>query len=155
MTKRRRWRFLGDLKQRHLEEDVLYVHASPRDPIVEYILPYDPEYHPEKCADIFERVERACFVGHTHIPGVMTPEPKFTYPQDVGYRYELGDANAVVNLGSVGQPRDRDPRASYVLFDGECVEWRRVEYDIEAVVEKVKKIGCIDDLAGERLRQGK
>jgi diadenosine tetraphosphatase ApaH/serine/threonine PP2A family protein phosphatase len=154
--KRRRWQYLGDLKQRHMDEDILYVHASPRDPVTEYILPYDPEYHPEKCADIFARVERACFVGHTHIPGVMIEEPAFVYPADVDYRYELPrDGKAVLNVGSVGQPRDRDPRASYVLFDGEAVEWRRVEYDIDAAVEKIRKVECLDDRAGERLRLGK
>jgi len=154
--KRRRWKFLGELHQRHMIDDILYVHASPRDPVMEYILPYDPVYDPGKCADIFKRVERACFVGHTHIPGVMTTEPKFIYPADIDFKFRLEPGEKYVfNIGSVGQPRDRDPRASYVLFDGETVEWRRIEYDIDAVAAKVGKIDCIDDLAGERLKLGK
>jgi len=153
--KRHRWRFLGELKLRHMEDDDLFVHASPRDPVAEYILPQDPVYDPNKCADIFGRIEHLAFVGHTHIPGVMTPEPRFIQPKDIDHRWEVSTGKAVVNLGSVGQPRDRDPRASYVLFDGESVVWRRVEYDIQAVIAKVRKVPCLDERVGTRLLEGK
>ena len=57
----------------------------------------------------------------------------------------------IVNIGSVGQPRDRDPRSSYVLFDGEEIIWRRVEYDIETTRSLIKANPNLDDRLGDRL----
>ncbi len=154
--KHRRWQFLGDLKQRHMEDGALYVHASPRDPVMEYVLPTDPQYDPDKCADIFTRVERIAFCGHTHVPGVLIENPAWVPITEFDdFVFELTEGKFVVNIGSVGQPRDRDPRASYVLFDGEKVTWRRLEYDFNATIEKIRKLGCIDERAGTRLAQGK
>lgn len=153
--KRRRWRFLGNLMLSHIDEDVLFVHASPRDPLREYVLPADADYHEDKVVDIFERVERLCFVGHSHIPGVLTPEPRWLKPSDLDGEFVLEEGKAVVNIGSVGQPRDRDTRASYVLWDGNKVVFRRVEYDYSKTIEKVNKISCLDPRCGERLAQGR
>ncbi|MBN1809708.1 MAG: metallophosphoesterase [Planctomycetes bacterium] len=154
--KRRRWEFLGDLRLSRREGHDLFVHASPRDPIREYIVPSDPEYHPEKLADIFERIEHTCYVGHTHFPGVIVEgEEKFHRVEDMDYRYAKGEAKAVVNIGSVGQPRDRDPRSCYVLMSEREVIWRRVEYDIETTIAKIKANDCLDDRSGLRLAEGK
>jgi len=153
--KRRRWKFLEELHLRCTEGTMLFVHASPRDPVMEYVLPSDPLYHPEKCASIFERVERFAFCGHTHFPGVMTPEPRFQTPDELGGKYIFGEEKAVINLGSVGQPRDRDPRACYALLGDDKVEWRRIEYDYNKTIEKIKANSCLDDRAGLRLAEGK
>ena len=61
----------------------------------------------------------------------------------------------IVNPGSVGQPRDRDPRASYAMMDDEQIEFIRLEYDIPAVVEKVKAIRELSDFLGQRLIEGR
>ena len=153
--KRRRWNFLEELHLRQTEDGILLVHASPRDPVMEYVLPSDPVYYPEKCASIFERVERFAFCGHTHFPGVMTPEPRFRTPSELGGKYALGKDKAVINIGSVGQPRDRDPRACYLLLGENEVIWRRVEYDLDKTIEKIKANPCLDDRAGLRLAEGK
>ena len=68
---------------------------------------------------------------------------------------QLGHDRAVVNVGSVGQPRDRDPRSSFVLFDGDVVEFLRVPYDVERVVKKVESIPELDNFLGARLRDGR
>lgn len=153
--KRRRWKFLGDLKQRHQDEELLFVHASPRDPVNEYILPTDPIYHQEKLEHTFTFVERLCFMGHTHFPGVFTADLNFRTPAKLDYCYEVGEEKALINIGSVGQPRDRDVRACYVLFDGQTVRYRRVEYDYNKTIEKVKKSNCLDDFCGLRLAEGR
>ena len=153
--KRRRWRYLGDLKLRHLDEDILFVHASPRDPVLEYVLPTDPDHNPEKIDAIFARVERLCFVGHTHMPGVFTEEPCFYKPSEIEYSYTIGPGKAVINIGSVGQPRDRDTRACYVLLDDDNVTWRRVEYDFEKTMKKIDKVECLDNRCGVRLAYGR
>ena len=58
-------------------------------------------------------------------------------------------------MGSVGQPRDRDPRASYLLLEDDRATWRRIEYDFHRTIEKVKANACLDDRAGLRLAEGK
>ena len=62
---------------------------------------------------------------------------------------------ALVNVGSVGQPRDNDPRACYATFDVDTVLYHRVEYDVEAVVAKVRASTALDNSLGERLRTGR
>jgi len=154
--RRQRWAFLGGLKIRHEEGGVMWVHASPRRPINEYIFPDDVVTAPTKMNGVFERIERRCFVGHTHVPGVFTNEPDFYPPADLGGSYTFLDhEKCIVNPGSVGQPRDRDPRASYALLNAEKVEFIRVEYDIKAVIRKVAGIPELNDFLGQRLLEGR
>jgi len=104
----------------------------------------------------FQRTQ-LCFTGHTHVPQVFiktggrileTPPNDVTVPQ--------GEAMKVaVNVGSVGQPRDRDPRACYCLFDPATrrIEFRRVSYDIRAVAAKILSAG-LPPILGFRLFKG-
>ncbi len=93
----------------------LCVHGTPRRPINEYLFPEDAINSPVKMQQIFERVGQYCLVGHTHVPGVFTDEPDFYPPDDLEGVYKLNDhEKAIINPGSVGQPRDLDPRASYI-----------------------------------------
>ena len=62
-----------------------------------------------------EMILPVCFVGHTHVPGVFLEGPDFYSPDELDYRFELTDEKAIINVGSVGQPRDRDPRSSFVV----------------------------------------
>jgi diadenosine tetraphosphatase ApaH/serine/threonine PP2A family protein phosphatase len=153
--KKRRWDYLASLEERHQESDFLYVHASPRDPIYEYVLDQDAIFAQDKLAKIFAHMPRIAFVGHTHVPGVMTEEPKWHGVKELEYEWEFVSEKQIINLGSVGQPRDRDPRASYLEIDSDGCKWHRVEYDIDAVVEKVKGVDCLDDRNGLRLLQGR
>ncbi|XAM01373.1 metallophosphoesterase family protein [Phycisphaeraceae bacterium D3-23] len=154
--RRKRYEYLGNLLVRKWEEGTLYVHASPRRPINEYIFPDDVVSAPNKMSSIFDRITERCFVGHTHVTGVFTDEPDFYPPADLGGAYKWGtDDKAIVNPGSVGQPRDRDPRASYAIMTDEQVEFVRLEYDVNAVVEKVKAIDDLSDFLGQRLVEGR
>jgi predicted phosphodiesterase len=177
--RRARWQFLGGMTVRHQEPDILYVHASPRRPINEYIFPEDVFTNPQKVVANFERLDRRlCFVGHTHQPGVFLDDPYFDPPNELpdSPYYEIEDERAIINVGSVGQPRDRDPRASYVLVyrknggetdaaeslvaaalscSVEQVEFIRVEYDCEQTVQKIMAQPALDDLLGTRLYEGR
>lgn len=136
---------------------LLAVHGSPRRPINEYIFPDDAQNTPEKLESIFERVERLCIVGHTHVPGVFTNEPDFYPPSELGdncYKFIEGE-KAVINVGSVGQPRDLDPRASYVVLHGDRAEFIRVEYPIDPVAQKIRAVPELNDWLGERLYEGR
>lgn len=153
-AKMARWAFLEKLVPMKEVGDVLYVHGSPRAPTTEYIVPRDG-HDKRKMGDIFGRFQRACFVGHSHIPGIYTEEG-FLSPKDLCdiYMFEPGK-KALVNVGSVGQPRDGDTRASYVTFDGDCVVFRRIPYDIERTASKIYAIPELDRFLGDRLKEGK
>lgn len=158
--KKERWGLLSNLKLTHKEGDVFYVHGSPRDPTMEYILRSDCTSFtgdvPEKIADIFSRFEGSCFVGHTHDPGVITQDSVFRSPREVDDRWRLERGRKyVVNVGSVGQPRDGDTRACYVVHDGDTVFWRRVTYDYQVTMNKIYSIHELDRRAGDRLALGR
>ena len=88
---------------------------------------------------IFERFERLCFNGHTHVPGVFTEDGKFLSPAEIGNKYTLAGTKAMFNVGSVGQPRDGDWRAAYCIYDIDpgVVEERRVKYDLQTAQKKI------------------
>jgi len=154
--RRKRWEFLGNLEIRKNAENALWVHASPRRPINEYIFPDDVLTAPLKMQQIFERIETRCFVGHTHVTGVFTDEPDFYPPADLGGSYTFIEAEkCIVNPGSVGQPRDRDPRASYAIVNEKKVEFFRLEYNIDKVIKKVEAIPDLSDFLGHRLAEGR
>ncbi len=152
----RRWDFLGALKVRQSFNGTLCVHGSPRRPINEYIFADDVVTAPTKIQQIFDRVQRACLVGHTHVQGLFTDEPDFYPPDEFNHTYKFNQwEKVVINVGSVGQPRDRDPRAAYGILHEDQMEFVRLEYDINAVVEKISAIPEINDFFGQRLLDGR
>lgn len=155
-NKKHRWEFMGQLPDRREEGDVLYVHASPREPVFEYLFcDKSPMFSQEDLDENFRLVKRLCFVGHTHHPAVILDDFQCIYPENDRYTYKFPQGQkAIVNVGSVGQPRDHDNRACYVLVDDDAVTYRRIPYDIESVIEKIAKIGCINKRCGLRLRDG-
>ena len=94
-----RWKFLGSLPVRIRTNEFVAVHASPRRPINEYIFPDDIYTNPGKFVSIFERFDRLCFVGHTHVPGVFLEGPDFYSPDELDGRFELSDEKAIINVG--------------------------------------------------------
>ena len=140
-------------------EAVVYTHGSPRNPTKEYVTPRDSR-DVDKMTKIFEKMDSICFVGHTHVPGVFVRAPgeegySYSTPADLFGVYMDTGEKALVNVGSVGQPRDNDPRACYATFDMDTVVYHRVEYDVEAVVTKVRASTALDNSLGERLRVGR
>jgi len=150
----KRWDFLGNLEEVHRDGDLLYVHGTPRDPVGEYLYPRDI-YRPEKLHAILDEIDWLCFCGHTHVPGVWTQDLIYLTPQEVNYRYHLVKKKTIVNVGSVGQPRDTDKRATYVLFDGSRVIFRKVDYPVELTALKINSIAELDPYLAERLMQGR
>lgn len=150
----KRWEFLAERPRCHREDSVLYVHGSARDPLNEYVFPEDV-YNPRKMERIFAHIERYCFQGHTHVPGIFTESMQFYSPEEVDYVYELDGRKTMVNVGSVGQPRDGDPRACYILFDDKTLRYRRVEYDVETTIRKIYEIPDLDNFLADRLRDGR
>lgn len=127
---------------------------------MEYVLRSDCEDLmggvPDKIRECFEKMDWVCFNGHTHDPGVITDDGRFHTPTDVNMEYKLEKGKkALINVGSVGQPRDGDARSCYVTIEEEVVRWRRVEYDWRRTTEKIKAIPDIDPRMGDRLGLGR
>jgi predicted phosphodiesterase len=139
---KRRMEFLARLPRTILEEKLLFVHGSARNPVNEYVFPEDI-YNRRKMEKLFSMIPSYCFQGHTHTP------------EELSYRYTLTDEKTMINVGSVGQPRDGDWRPCYVVLDLPKIEFRRVEYDIDTTVSKIFAIPELDNFLGERLREGR
>ncbi len=159
-SRREHWEFIDGLPGLLREEGLLFVHGSPLIPTWEYVLPdsFAAAWDPSRLALMFEKVDWLCFCGHSHLPCAITSDFRCVYPSDVAGAFRLRrDLKYIVNAGSVGQPRDGDNRACYALLDekSDVMEWRRVPYDIEAVVRKVEAVCGLDNRCGARLREGK
>jgi predicted phosphodiesterase len=169
----RRWEFLGELPRSHRYGNFLFVHGSPRNPLSEYIFPEDI-YNHRKMERLFQLVGRYCFQGHTHVPGIFTENYQFFAPEEIDLEYSLGEGKLMVNVGSVGQPRDGDNRACYVvledgLADGPAngdadrpsalrspkIVYRRLTYDFETTIQKIYSVPELEPFLGDRLRQGR
>lgn len=172
----RRWEFLNELPRSYRLGPFLFVHGSPRNPLSEYVFPEDI-YNHRKMERLFQLIERFCFQGHTHVPGIFTESYQFYGPDEIDFEYTLGDAKVMVNVGSVGQPRDGDPRACYVIPDDGVppgtpdasteetgklplvgpvrLTYRRVPYDFETTIRKIYDIPELEKFLGDRLRQGR
>jgi diadenosine tetraphosphatase ApaH/serine/threonine PP2A family protein phosphatase len=162
VDRQRRWDFLGELPRNHQEGKLLFVHGSARNPLNEYVFPEDI-YNRRKLEKIFALVPRYVFQGHTHVPGVFTEDFNFFSPDELNGEFRLGEGKAMINVGSVGQPRDGDPRACYVVLEDESsgpagtwtVHFRRVEYPVEKTIAKIYEIDELDNFLGDRLRDGR
>ena len=133
---------------------MLFVHGSARNPLNEYVFPEDI-YNKTKLEKIFALVHRYVFQGHTHVPGVFTQSANFFSPEEINFEYALTEEKVMINVGSVGQPRDGDPRSCYVIVDDGKVEFRRVEYAVEKTIEKIYEVPELDNFLGDRLRDGR
>lgn len=150
----KRWDFMGEMPRNYISNGIMLVHGSPMDKTREYIYTTDVR-NPKKMERIFSQIEHICFVGHTHTPGVWTADYTYRSPEELDYLYAITESKVVINVGSVGQPRDNDNRACYTLFDGSTVRWHRVKYDFEKTIQKIYAIEELDNSLGDRLREGR
>jgi diadenosine tetraphosphatase ApaH/serine/threonine PP2A family protein phosphatase len=79
----------------------------------------------------------------------------FISPEEVNYTYRLTDEKTMVNVGSVGQPRDGDKRSCYVVLEDGQITFRRVLYDMEKTIQKIYQTPELDNFLGDRLREGR
>ena len=154
VERHRRWDFLGTLPRNYQEDNFLFVHGSARNPLNEYVFPEDI-YNRRKLEKIFALIPQFAFQGHTHVPGVFTDSFQFFTPEELNYEYRLGAEKAMINIGSVGQPRDGNPNACYAIIDDDTIRFRRVEYPLEKTIAKIYEVPELDNFLGDRLRDGR
>jgi predicted phosphodiesterase len=145
--------YLDALEPLNIEEPVALYHASPRDPVWEYVL---SPLQAELCLDVQAR--RVSLIGHSHValsfsrvPGAPASGQTRAADEEI----DLGEGEWLVNPGSVGQPRDGDPRAAWMELDldGGRAVYRRTEYDISGAAAAIRAARLPDSLA-ERLQYG-
>jgi diadenosine tetraphosphatase ApaH/serine/threonine PP2A family protein phosphatase len=149
--------FLAELEPTASQAGVGLFHASPRDPIWEYVLSTD-----QAEAGLEAQEERVGLIGHSHIAlfFVRAPGARPGYTQgsqtEAGLEIELPEGQWLLNPGSVGQPRDGDPRAAWLELDTGAwtARWHRVEYDIQAAATAIRAAGLPPALA-DRLEVGR
>ncbi|RMG12424.1 MAG: metallophosphoesterase [Planctomycetota bacterium] len=150
---RKRWSYVKKMPRTRELGVWLMAHGS-----VESNLDY--VHDAETALEVFEDMgeSRLCFLGHTHVPGIFLlgerDEIHYVEPED-GKRYQLNGRKAIINVGSVGQPRDEDPRACWVLAreDG-SFSFRRVPYEVERTADKIFRTRGLPNSLGERLFEG-
>ena len=145
--------YLGSLPLTLEIDEFTLAHGSPRDPIWEYLVTV------ESAIACFTHIDTYwCLVGHSHMPFLCIPRLDgaafMAFPE--GRAIQLDEKALIVNPGSVGQPRDGDPRASYVVYDDavQTLEHRRIEYDIAVTQDKMRRHGLPDYLI-DRLTVGR
>jgi diadenosine tetraphosphatase ApaH/serine/threonine PP2A family protein phosphatase len=147
--------FLKALEPANSEQEVGLYHASPRDPIWEYVLAVDQA---REC--IAEQSGRVSLIGHSHVAlwfsdGEGPPGANGGGQAEDGREIDLSEDRWLLNPGSVGQPRDGDRRAAWLELDTD--EWRatyhRVDYDIESAADAIRAAG-LPDLLADRLFVG-
>jgi diadenosine tetraphosphatase ApaH/serine/threonine PP2A family protein phosphatase len=154
----RMWNYLDGMPKSKADGELFLVHGSPRDPVKEYLLPKDVQDGDKMrgCFDKFEEGTRLCFVGHSHVPGVYPEAGGFLSPKDNDHRWKPKPGErAMINVGSVGQPRDGDPRACFATWDGETIRFHRVEYDFQATMAKIRAVEELPDYLADRLAEGR
>jgi predicted phosphodiesterase len=145
--------FLETLSPKGEEDSVGLYHASPRDPVWEYVL---STLLAELCLDAQDH--RLCLIGHSHVALSFARhegEMASGEPRREGARLDLADGEWLINPGSVGQPRDGDRRASWLMLDLDSMSasFRRADYDVAGAAAAIRAARLPDSLA-ERLEYG-
>ncbi len=145
--------WLTALPDRRVEGDFTLVHGSPREPLWEYLISI-----PAARLSLGAFSTSHCLVGHTHLPLTFRDDDGQVQVLSAGdgARLQLDARRCILNPGSVGQPRDGDPRACAMILDTEegCVEWRRVEYPIAETQRAIRALPLPVSLA-DRLLAGR
>ncbi|HEV3093227.1 MAG TPA: metallophosphoesterase family protein [Solirubrobacteraceae bacterium] len=145
--------YLTELEPKGREDSLGLYHASPRDPVWEYVL---SDLLADLCLDA--QPDRVCLIGHSHIASAFVRrdgEPATGEPRREGTRLDLSSSEWLLNPGSVGQPRDGDPRAAWLLLDldDQLASYHRTPYDVSGAAAAIKAARLPNSLA-ERLEYG-
>lgn len=162
-------KYLANLPISIKDQNAFYSHSVPGQPNGYFLYP-EEIYSPQNLDQVATKFDRLCFCGHTHLPGIFEGQKeesrvrsgessehswKYISAEGLNRPYDVLAEKTICNVGSVGQPRDENPSACYVLFDHGQLIHRRVEYDIEKTISKIKSIDETDDFLIKRLLSGR
>jgi len=151
-----RWEWLRSLPLRLRKGEALFVHGSPVEPVSEYVYQEDVFFNADtKLKRIFEHTDLVTFNGHTHLPVVIASDLQTFVPHGASSSFVMeAGKKYLVNVGSVGQPRDLDPRTCWVEVAGRKITWHRLRYDYKATMQKINRAPLLDEILGLRLARG-
>jgi hypothetical protein len=150
-----RWKWLCGLPHMYNANGIMAVHNDPRG--LEYkclLLCNVLGQESTIISDVFPLFSKILFIGDNHVPWIFTKKHGGKSAAEIGNKFHLNQEKSVVSVGSVGQPRDRDPRACYVIFSNNKIVWKRIEYDIEKTIAKIETCSELDNRFGLRLQEG-
>ena len=149
-------RYLGALPYTWQNEELLAVHGSPADP--EGWIYLTSHWLADEAFDAMPGGIALCVIGHTHTPGIFEKRIAVDRSRQIAASTVVMDSDCryIVNVGSVGQPRDGDPRAAYCVYDSaeKRFEIKRVTYDLETAQRRIRDAGLPEMLA-DRLESGR
>lgn len=149
------WSFISNLPLMYeMDEDYTFVHGSPLDPTMDYVLMRDLYVEEKKFDDLFETFDKILFTGHTHLPCVITEGREAFTLAELGHKYKYEGKKAIVNVGSVGQSRDKDPSSCYVEVMNDLIFFHRVPYNYQKVADEIMANPRLDPSLGKRLLNG-
>ena len=154
--RRLRWRYLEGLQTLRQEENLLFVHGSVRNHVMEYVFPdRTKHFSGAQIRDICKRTPWILFCGHTHLACVIRDDLLCGYPNEKASDIPIvKDHKYIINPGSVGQPRDGDNRAGYCIFLGDRIRFRRIKYDVDRTCKKMMEIDGVGRQVAARLMRG-
>jgi diadenosine tetraphosphatase ApaH/serine/threonine PP2A family protein phosphatase len=132
---------------------VTLAHGSPYDPVWEYVTSARVADRSLQCFDT-----AMCLIGHTHLPSSFVQQPNGSVRTEyraAGEVVHVAEGRLLANPGSVGQPRDEDPRAAYLIYDADAgtLTWHRIAYPVRVTQERILQAGLPERLA-RRLAAG-
>jgi diadenosine tetraphosphatase ApaH/serine/threonine PP2A family protein phosphatase len=143
----RNYDWLYSLPYSWIDKDLGFYHSAPIMPSGFFYVVQDSEAQPH--LDIVKRLKKVSFIGHAHLTLIFALSEGTARETEAAHVSALGEARYIVNAGSVGQPRDRDPRACFALWDSDrdTLEHRRVSYDVESAAAKIIEAGLEEKFA--------
>ena len=144
--------YLRTLEPQGKREGIELYHGSIRNPVWEYVI---DNHTAAVCLELQQT--RVALIGHSHVALMYgyADDEFFGRLAPGGSMLDLRQGPYLLNPGSVGQPRDGDPRACYTIIDDDMVRFRRVEYPMDQTIRKIYEIPELDNFLGDRLRDGR
>jgi len=143
----RNYEWLYSLPYSWFDGDLAFYHAAPVMPSGFFYVVQESEAQPH--VEIQTRLKKVSFIGHAHLTLIFSISGQAPHEVDAKQVSARGNGKFIVNVGSVGQPRDRDPRACFAIWDSDAdsLEYRRVEYDVKSAAARIINAGLEDKFA--------
>jgi len=151
--KKKNKEFLDSLPVEKEEDSIYWVHSSPFEPTKWHYI--STELNAEKNFDYFEQT--VCFLGHSHLPGIFEKNKNNKICSFRSSKLTLNpESRYIINVGSLGQPRDGNPDPAFVFYDSvrHIIEFHRFPYNLSLTQKKIRTYGLPDYLA-DRLSDGR
>ncbi|WP_372370414.1 metallophosphoesterase [Candidatus Uabimicrobium sp. HlEnr_7] len=148
------WNWLLSLENIYREDRFTAAHTDPRGEEYKPII-LKNILHRDELPGFFSYFEKTLFIGGNGCSWFFTEENVGKLALKINNKYNLNNLKTVISVGSVGRPQDGDARACYTIFSNDLIIWRRVNYEVEKTVAKIKECSALSNILGLRLLEGR